>query len=286
MLALFQVRSVKALEWKKVKNIIILLLAAVNIFLLLNLYSLMRDERIAMKEASAGTVAYLNSKGISIDENIIPEKNRSRKTTVIERSEDSEIAIASSLVNGDKVTSAGSTITVAGVNGTATWRSGALLDADITVPGIYNSGDEAVLIAYLEAAGIHTAGYTAESDELGFTLTINKRLGGDSVMNCSLVIRCEENDRATVSGRWFTGDGVALDDYTEIDPPGLIIKYVEHMERSGVNTISIDNVENGYIVQQMTKIGIILLPVLKITADGNSTYISATDGSIVLSETY
>lgn len=272
------------MEWKKAKNIIILLLAAVNIFLLLNLYSLKSGEHNSLEEAALGTAAYLESKGIYVDSAVIPRESAKRQSMVIERSSDAEIATASALVGGSNVTDAGGTITVTGTNGSATWRSGSLLDADITVSGIYNSGDPAVLIAYLESAGINTAGYIISSDEVGFVLTLNKIFNGEKVMNCNLVIRCESDDRATISGRWFTGDGIALNDSTELESAGLIIKYVEHMEKIGMTINSIESIENGYVAQQMTKIGIILLPVLKITSDGIGTYINAIDGNIVLNE--
>jgi len=274
------------LEWNKVKNIIILLLAAVNLFLLLNLFSLISDERTSMEEAAMGTASYLKSKSIIIDDEIIPRKNNKRQQMVIERSIDTEVSIASALVGGSNVTDAGGTLIVNGPNGNATWRSGALLDADITVPGLYNNGDESVLVAFLESAGINTAGYTVSYDELGFVLTLAKEFGGENVLNCSLVIRCEQNNRATVSGRWFTSEGIALSDSAELEPSGLIIKYVERMESMGVKMIAIEAIESGYIVQQMTNVGIILIPVLKITTDGVSSYVNAIDGNIVLSETY
>ncbi|NLD86888.1 MAG: hypothetical protein GX633_01325 [Clostridiales bacterium] len=272
------------MEWSKAKNIIILLLVGLNLFLLGTLGSMYRDERDSYIAAAEGAVRYLESMNISIDKSVIPLRNSFRKTMVIERDQNAETAFASALVGGSDVKNPGASYTVSGDWGSITWHPGALLDGEFTYSGLYNGGNEEVLIAYLHTAGIETAGYVCDYENNSYKVTLTRAYNRISVMNCILTFHCHNDDRVLVSGRWYVGDALPLSDKTESDPAGLIIKFVDHMQGSGIVISSIDIIENGYMLQQMTNIGVTLLPVVKITTDAGVAYIDAIDAHIVLNE--
>ena len=76
-----------ALEWSKVKTILIMVLLGVNLFMLLSLVKTLQDEKDMHKEALTTAVQVANKNGLDVLDKDIPVKTKGVVTYEIPRDE-------------------------------------------------------------------------------------------------------------------------------------------------------------------------------------------------------
>jgi len=276
------------MEWSRAKNLILCILVLVNLFLLANLLYMRWAVQSISQDAVSDTVAYLDTLGIEMDPAILPEKT-ARKTMIVERDEAQEAQAAAILVGGEDVSKLGAGGSrYEGSRGTAVWRSGGQLDAELEPDAlestVQDKGESGAVqnarLTALFSAGFPSGLYT-QTDSL---LVLTQQFQGMPVYNCKLSVTTSENEKTVLSGMWTLGTALPVNDQEEMSLPGLLIQFVLNMKESGYTISCITAVESGYIAQQVSNIGIRLVPVWKITAGSVSGCISAMDASILLVE--
>ena len=72
------------MDWSRAKNLIIMLLALVNVFLVGNIAYLAYKNDAAERNTVSELVAYLESRGIVLDREAVPRENLGRTVLIVE----------------------------------------------------------------------------------------------------------------------------------------------------------------------------------------------------------
>ncbi len=272
------------MNWSKAKNIILAMLIAVNIFLLGVIVYTERSSHIAYKQAVSETVAYLESRNISLDPKLLSVDVAKRNTLLIIRDYDAEAAIAETLVNGEEVSRSGGVMRFANDSGTenALWRSGGLFEANIKVDGIseYNGNiSEHPTVTRLGGVGF-SGGIVSDISNSDLTqLTISQTYNSLPIFNAAITVTCGEKDEVYAAGRWCVGTEQIISDANEQKLTGLLIRFAQQVEYTAENTCVIEAITPGYMAQNLSNSGVKLVPAWEIRTSDAIGYISAVDGS-------
>ena len=136
------------MEWNKAKNLIILMLAAVNLFLLGNLLYLVYKNSASARSTVTELTAYLADCGIALDADLVPRENPGRKVLVVERDESQEAAAAAALLGASEAPQNAAGVYTAS-DGEADIRFGGYLSVRFSAPVLRKT-----LLERLERGGI------------------------------------------------------------------------------------------------------------------------------------
>lgn len=256
------------MDWSKAKNLIILLLVLVNVFLLGNIAYLLYKNETAARNTVMELIAYLESRGISLDADTVPRENLGRTVLVVERDTELEAAAARVLLS-DQTLSAAADGMYAASEGELTIKSGGYIDARLT-----SNLSARALISLLKKSGVDLS-ETVYTDETAEMLADYAAL---PVFNCR--VKASRDDGVwTVSGRVCVGNALRTDSGAERDVPGLIVGVAQRLILRGTTEIS--RIEAGWVAGSISNVGLRLIPVYKLTADSDDFYVNAVDGTLL-----
>jgi len=271
------------MDWNKSKNIIILLLLIVNVFLAANLGYSVYVQKSARNEQIASLLEYLAARGISMESGVLPESGLGRVVMLVERDRGLESAAADVLVPGAKSRTDGGFSRYSGSGERSlTVSSGGLLEAKNISPtgnGEPRDASEGDLTALLADAGI-SSDFVENAD--GF-VSVCGAFDGMKIFNCVVFAQLSQT-RWDMSGRWCFGVPLPVNNETEMDAIGLIVKFVNSVTALDIPIRTIDDIEPGYLAGTILNIGIRLIPVYKITTDIGDFFIDAIEGALVQAE--
>lgn len=260
------------MDWNRAKNLILVILCLLNLFLFGNwLYvgHINADASDTLDELSK----YLESRGVAIDCDIPSEKAEKRQLLISQNSEKFAVSAAQRLVHTNEEPSGG---IVESEYGNASVITGAF---DVVLYQSYSIEDMDIIsvVALLEDAGI-----SGEVSYEGTNAVIKKTCGedGQPVFNALLNVWQEDNTWR-ISGQWFFGDPVTAGDETEHGAAGLIVQFTDKLLSQGAPLKKIISIDKGYITQTITNIGAKLIPAYRIETDTGFYYISALDAGIL-----
>lgn len=259
------------MDWSKAKNLIILLLALVNVFLLGNIAYLLYKNEAAARNTVAELVAYLDSRGISLDADAVPRENLGRTVLVVERDTELEAASARVLLS-DQTLSATADGTYVASAGELNVKSGGYMDARLT-----SDASARALVSLIEKSGVSLSA-TEHTDDTAEMQVVYAEL---PVFNCRLTAS-REDDAWTVSGRICVGNALRTDAGSERDVTGLIVGVAQRLILRGTTEIS--RIEAGWVAGSISNVGLRLIPVYKLTADSDDFYVNAVDGTLLSAE--
>ena len=270
------------MDWNRSKNIIILLLLIVNIFLAVNLGYSLYVQKAAREAQVASLMEYLGSKGIVMDSGILPGSNLGRVVMLVERDRVLESAAADILVETAASKTDGGVARYSGPGGNIMVQSGGVLQGNIKVNYAEDESWEQAadsFTALLSDAGI-SSGFT---DSANGVITIQGAHNNLKIFNCEVSAESTQ-DGWSIGGRWCFGAALPVNNDAEMDAIGLVVKFVNRITAFGIEIRSIDGMEAGYLANNVLSIGIRLTPVYRIATDMGEFYINAIDGTLVSAE--
>lgn len=256
------------MDWGKAKNLIILLLALVNAFLVGNLAYAMYTNAAETNRAVAELVAYLDARGIALDESIVPRENAGRTVLVIEQNPAGECSAARVLLRDDSLTTQESG-TYTSMGGALNFKIGGYLDGEV-----YDISSTDNLVELLEEAGIDVGEPTLWEGFVHLPI-----LYGDlPVFQTELVAKRDGSDW-TLTGRMCIGRALRAGSGYERDAAGLIIGATEHLMQTG--TTQITAIAPGWLAGSVSGVGLRLTPVYRITTDSGVYDLNVVDGTLL-----
>lgn len=256
------------LDWSKAKNLIILLLALVNVFLLGNIAYLLYKNEAAARNTVAELVAYLEARGVSLEADAVPRENLGRTVLVVERDTELEAASARVLLDDQSLSAAADGL-YASTAGELSVKAGGYLDARLT-----SDAGARALVSLIEKSGVSLSATEHTND----TAEMQVAYAELPVFNCRLTAS-REGDAWTVSGRICVGNALRTDAGTERDVPGLIVAVAQRLILRG--TTEITQIEAGWVAGSISNVGLRLIPVYKLMADTDDFYVNAVDGTLL-----
>ncbi len=272
------------MDWKRAKNLILVMLIVVNVFLLGAYIYTERSGWIANEQAIADAVEYLGSQNIFLDPDILPHDDLHRNTVLLVRDYDTESSMAKTLIGGDEESRSGGIVRFTDESGeqNAIWRSGGLFEANFTVYGGDTYSGTATtnpVINHLISAGFTGGTVTDISDGELTQFTLSQQYDSLPIFNGTLTATCAADSKVYTAGRWCVGTAQTLSDAGEQELTGLLIRYAQKIEKSDVGICKIESVTPGYMAENLANFGVKLVPAWEIKTTSGTGYISAVDGT-------
>lgn len=276
------------MEWPRVKNILIVLLAIVNVFLFsVYMTSSIKNAR-GVEETIENTVLVLNKCGFSIGENQIPSKASVLYPVSAERDYKAEAKVAKKFAGSEVAEEINGVSVYAGEYGEARFKSDgsfAIIVKDIA--RLTDAYDAEEITRDLTKLLDITVSDKMEIIKEGDTLTIVARQTslGIPIYNCKINISVMSDKSAKIYGRMLKGKRDVLRDNEPQDITGLLVSTVEILNNNGVNGGTIESITGGFHISNISSGShnetLYAVPVWQITVDGRNTYINAMNGKAI-----
>lgn len=188
------------MEWSKVKTILIVLLAVVNLLLGLNIAEQISAQRREETAALQSAADLLRKTGAQFDEQLLFDMPRAPTVLTGVRSAERESAVAGALLGSHTVEEAGGGISIyTSRAGRVVFRSGGFFEAEL------NDGTTAgqLLDTVLKSSAVR--GVSAQTAEADGEARAQLLVDGCPVAGAAL--ECLDTDQgASASGRWYFGE--------------------------------------------------------------------------------
>ncbi len=274
------------MEWPRVKNILIVLLAIVNVFLFsVYITSTIKDAR-SVEETIQNTVEVLNKRGFSIEANQIPRKGSVLYPISSERSYDNEEKIAKRFIGKwQKEDVSGGTTVYKSEAGEVRFKADGSFE--ITLKSISMPSDEKELahsIAKLLDITISDEVQIQYNDKLIHIASMQTYLE-IPVYNCRINIDVMSDASAKIYGRIMGGKHTVLRGNPPQDITGLLVNLIEVLDNSGKTGGRIETISGGFHISPGANSAhneiLYAVPIWEITVDGSDIYINAMNGKAI-----
>lgn len=279
------------MEWSRVKNILIVLLTIVNVFLLVAYASSsLREQRIEMRE-NEDVCSVLKKLNFSIDAQIIPRNTGVLYPARAIRDSTQEQRIMDTILGNTKVTRLGSgTVTYTGNRGNARVRTGGYFEITLKPEQAITNEEQMQKLAKDLARELNMdivgENMQVERDVSGFRLSVIQKIIGVPIYNCRLSIWSLPDNIVKVSGRYMPNQLTILRGKPPYSVNGLLLNLVEELHAQGIMRGKIEKLEAGYCIN--TAIGGVqnetayAIPVWRIRIDGHDWSINAMNGKSII----
>lgn len=273
------------MEWSKIKNIIILMLVAVNFFLLILVVQRQRQSSLLNEQAIQNAMTVLEGNGIHASRSTIPSK-AGFYTIQVSRDRELEEKIAASVLGNFSITElGGGVVSYTGISGKALFRSNGDFSISLSA-GSCTAGKEGISshAAKLLKTLQFCAGPNAVSmQKEGNTTTIKAKLEvrGAQVFNGSAVLTYEGSQLRSIAGKRFTGKPqVGAERKNSLSTLTVLFLLLRHVNQEGDICNKITQISTGYQIPSSLSDPVQLSPVWKISTDTGLYYINADTGSV------
>ena len=283
------------MEWSKIKNIIILILLAVNVFLLVQTAQQERQSRKYLEESQSGAVEVLRRQGYEVADGALPEESYLIPCTV-ERDREGEETLAAYLLGAVRKTDDGVRAAYEGEKGEGWFRSDGSFSFTFT-PEAYTARREdegtytvkllskagypcTVIRLERKAAGGGEAG-NAQGEETTKVI-VRQTWEGAPVFPCTAELIYRDGVLTSIVGTRLTGiptrnsgGGQSMDVST------ALIRFMSGMREGGHVFTRIEDLTSGY---QATGSGrrMELEPMWQVTTDAGIFLMDAATGDLSL----
>ncbi len=266
------------MEKSKIKNIIILILVLMNVFLLIIVVTNIRQSRQIDKGREDAIREILSERGMPLDEDIVLEDTVPVQVT-LKRDLAREQKILNPLFGRSKAEDQGGDVYLYSSNGgDAKFRGTGEFEISLQNSSFPSGSDpEKTAVSLLKSMGIDCEGSDAgaSGSEASDDISLTVRYDGKTVFNCQ--INCEINDDNIdrISGRRIF-DKVSFksspDEYPDCGT--ILMRFLEYIKFSGDVCTGITDLDSGYLVGvQNNLLGeCTLSPVWRVTTNSNQHY--------------
>ncbi len=266
----------------KIKNIVIAVLLAANLFFLAIVLTDAIDDRRIEKETLENLTALCENSGVSLMTSELAHDSEALIYTA-RRSVEAEKKIAETLL-GDTESreSGGNVYTYTGDRGIAVFRTGGDFAAELE-PGALRAGGAPVksVEKLLQDSGVMAE--TAEVTELsgGTRVLTVCTLDRVKIWNCSVETVIDGDLYVTeMVGRVFCAGPARASDSIVTSAPTAIVAFISAVRSGEVSCKEIRSVELGYIMSATPFGETQLTPAWRVTADSGNYYIDAVNGEL------
>jgi len=265
-------------ETYRLKNIVIVLLVFVNIFLLILTASNYALRRAAKQKLVDQTVSLLAASGISVDAEEISDLTLP-DTLTLSRDESRELSLVRYVLGNVKRTDEGGGVYYyQNENGSATFRNNGSFEIGIrssqnTSPLSF-ANDFCKEYGYSDISVATRSGWT--------TITATSEAKGISIYNCSLTMRFSGQHLSGISGYYVSSSSAESSAGDGISAVNALVSMLDYCTREGTICNAITDMSVGYILQSTASTPLALVPVWKISSDSYTYYVNSSDGSVEL----
>ena len=267
------------MPWTKLKNIILLILALANLFLLTMVASQEFQAQRAREETWQGTVGFLARRGVQVDESILPRTVDLLPQTA-QRDVEGERAAAQALL-GDEVTMealGGEVYRYFNDSGSIQFHSYGAFSAQLE-PVAFPVGGGTAQAAQEALAAI---GFQAELLEEGEgTLVFRQTWEGVPLFNQEVTVTCsEEGLTALESGHRLVGEPRVDSSRQTISASTALVSFLNGVSALGDVCSRMDVIQPGYAVTPALSGGMTLTPVWRVTTDTGAYQLDMVTGQV------
>lgn len=270
------------MEWRKVKNIIILILLLVNGFLLVIVGSRVGEVRRYERSALEQAVRVLETNGIRVNEQAVTAAE-GLSSQAVERSAGAETEMAGGLL-GEAVTvrnQGGGMYTYYGSRGIVNFRTGGQFDLRPEEDARWKGTDpEALarsLLSEMKIEGEITE--TALNDGTG-TVTVRQLWQGVPVFSCWMVFTFRENVLISLSGTVLAPGESSVENDRLLTLPSALLAFQDGILSGGDVCSAVESMKPGYRMVQSFRGTLWLEPVWLISGNTADYYMDAVTGEL------
>lgn len=258
----------------RLKNIVIVILLLVNVFLLVLLLSRRAEQNAAYERSVEQLVTLFETNGVALDPAVLPQDD-TPLSAALDRDAERETAFAEALLGTVTVSDSGGGVCLyTGTNGSCSVRAGGAVE--VSLSRAVEDPD-----AFCREL-FKTFGYERTRSTLtggSGSITGVRSTGAHPVFNASLSLSFSGGTLISVSGVFLSSltEGRRADG---IDAVTALVQFLDYRSASGLVCTRIDAVDSGYLLQSSPTAPLRLLPVWRITTDVNSYYVNCKTGEI------
>ena len=267
------------MQWSKIKNIVILILLAVNLLLLAQVGYREAESARYRREAREEAVALLTNNGIQVDLAILPEDPKLGPMRC-ERDSGSEAALAAALLGSAAEQEDGS---YAGEKGKLWLYSSGDFTAALG-PGAYPLGErtaESLSALVMEKLGFEGEVLsTVEADGVT-TVRMRQSWEGTPIFSCEAALVFEGGELKSIRGKRLPGTPVSVAGESAMTVTTALVRFLSGVTENGYVRSEVRGLTMGYEMEAVpTSSTFKLTPVWQIETDANPFRLEG-DGTLV-----
>lgn len=270
------------MEWRRVKNIIILILLLVNGFLLVFVGLRMREARTYEQQAMDQAIQVFERKGIRVSAKTLESAGQLAAQSA-DRSIAAEQAIAAGLL-GEAVTvdnKGGGLYTYQGARGTVSFRAGGTVSAALNDNERWYSADPQGAVRQLLSAMKLEAVVLSDTVKDGTgAVTVRQSWQQVPVYSCQLVFVYREGRLVSLSGSLLAVEQSAAEENELLNLPTALMRFLDEISSSGDVCSEILSMKRGYRMSQSFTSSVHLDPVWLISSNTADYYMDAVTGAL------
>lgn len=270
------------MEWSKIKNIILLILLGVNLFLLVMVVSQELRTRQFRQEARTQAVTLLERNGITLDPSLLPA-DTSLPTLVLEEDSAAGETLAHTLLgeNAAQQSSGVRSVYTSALGEMEAFSTGRFaIDFSPDAMPLGDGTPENHAAALLQRAGIqadYLSGSTA--DDGAQVLTYRQRWGETPVFNAQITLSYSGGALRHMEGLLLPGGSAAEQQEETVTVATLLVRFLSQRNESGRMFSQILSLVPGYHFSGTRPFT--LTPAWYVTTDTGTYLLSALDGSLL-----
>lgn len=269
------------MQWGKVKNILIVILAAINVFLLGNLCMKQWQAWQRESELRAHLSTLLEGYGLALDPRFKLPGDAALPQLSLDRSRASEETVSAALLGDElnRTEQEDGAVRLENDAGWLEWRADGSVSGEFETENASQAEKEAEKQArrLLEKWGVRREDTTLTSE--GLAVTASGRAAGMPVFNRALTFTFDGEGGVTLSGLWFFGTPytTARENSVVCVPSDALLEFAAAQE----GCTSVRSMEAGYRLQSDSSRRLQLVPTWRIVTDGGEYLIDGAKKSIV-----
>lgn len=269
------------MEWSKIKNIVLLMLLTVNVFLLVLVAY--RQERSAQYTARAwaDAVGVLTRNGITVDESSLP-RDISLARLSVARDKTAEANAAAALLGTDAETGQGGGTVYTGEKGTLRFSRSGDFSASFAA-GAYPLGEKTASEHALETLALLDFDgqvLSAEERDGQTEVTVRQLWQGTPVFDCTATLVYEGDELRLIrdGSCRLTGTPAAESEAEPLSVVTGLIRFLEGINKLGDVCTALTGMTPGYTCSSGLTDPVTLCPVWYITTDTGAYYLNTCTG--------
>ena len=260
----------------RLKNIVIVILLLVNLFLLFPLIYRHMQERSAYERSVSELTELFESNHITVSPSVLPQQFPAAVPELI-RDTDQEKAFATALLGPlFQRDVGGGILRYYNENGVCLVRSNGAVDAQI----YQIDGDPEQLCAAICSSFGYEIVRSDMHDRVG-SIVLVRMIGGARICNATLTFTFRDEGSASVAGSLLTA-------YSEkertdgMDAVSALVRFLDYRNSPGATFVctAITGLESGYLLQSTTTEPLRLVPVWRVHTDVSNYYVNCLNGDV------
>lgn len=263
------------MKTSRIKNIIIVILALVNAFLLVLLLGRQNQQRVAYERSVDQLSLLLTNNGIAFDTALLPG-DASFPAAELSHDAAAEATFARVLLGDDAAArSTGSGSVYESLQGSLRFRTNGTVDGSMNC-----SAEDPVefLTSVLSSLGYCVDVRSALSSTGSGTVNAVREVDGMKIFNAPLTFTCESNVLTSVSGSFLPS--ITLTASTDgTDAISALVRFLDYRNHNGLVCTEITSLSRGYLLQSSAA-SAKLVPAWHIATDISEYYVNSVTGEI------